>query len=374
LYDNDKTGLQRKELLCKKLYGKTKRLRVVDLPGLEYREKHGLDITDWFELGNTKEQLLELVENTPDYQPPQTSDGIIAINFKEFIELDIPKPEILLSPFLWSQGLALLYAKRGVGKTHIALGIACAVARGGTFLKWTANSPKKVLYIDGEMSAYSMQDRLRKLQFSNNDTELLAQNLLIITPDLQRTALPNLSSPQGRNTLNELIIDRDLIIFDNLSSLFRSGSENEADAWMPIQEWALELRRQGKSILLIHHAGKSGTQRGTSKREDILDVVINLRHSGNYNARDGACFEIHFEKTRHFSGNDAEPFQAQLIVDQYGKTDWNILNIGVDPEVAQIAEMRKTGKTYVEITEKTGFTKSEIETRIAKAKKFHLLE
>ena len=36
-------------------------------------------------------------------------------------------------------------------------------------------------------------------------------------------------------------------------------------------------RRRGMAVLLIHHAGKSGDQRGTSAREDIMDTVISLR-------------------------------------------------------------------------------------------------
>ena len=185
--------------------------------------------------------------------------------------------------------------------------------------------------------------------------------------------MPNLSTSNGREGLSQIIMDRDLIIVDNLSSLFRSGSENEAESWMPVQEWALELRRQRKSILFVHHAGKSGMQRGTSKREDILDVVISLRHPPSYNAREGALFEVHFEKTRHFSGDDAASFKTQLVLNAYGQTEWAISEIDADPEVAQIADMRKEGKTIEKITEETGLTKSQVETRMNKAKGLELL-
>lgn len=373
LYDNDKTGIKRKELICKHLYGHTKRLRVIDLPGLEYREKHGLDITDWFEQGHSKAELLDLLNNTPDYTPPHDTGGVVAVNFKQLIYLEIKKPEVLLSPFLWSQGLVLLYAKRGVGKTHLALGIAYAVAIGGSFLKWHASQPRKVLYIDGEMSAYSMQDRLKKMNTTEHELGLLEQNLSIITPDLQSTAMPNLSSQKGRELIEKFIDDKDLIIIDNLSSLFRSGSENEAESWMPVQEWALDLRRREKTILFVHHAGKSGLQRGTSKREDALDVIIGLRHSDNYQAQEGARFEVHFEKTRHFAGEDAEPFQAQLFTDEVGHTKWEISDVDTDPEVAHIANMRKEGKTYVEIMGTTQLTKSQVETRINKARQAGLI-
>jgi RecA-family ATPase len=54
----------------------------------------------------------------------------------------------------------MLYAWRGVGKTHVALGIGFAVASGGTFLGWQATAPRRVLYLDGEMPGASLQSRL----------------------------------------------------------------------------------------------------------------------------------------------------------------------------------------------------------------------
>ena len=57
---------------------------------------------------------------------------------EEFIATDIPPRELLLSPWLPAQGLALLFAIRGVGKTHVSLGIAFAVVRRTRF-PWTQN-------------------------------------------------------------------------------------------------------------------------------------------------------------------------------------------------------------------------------------------
>ena len=55
--------------------------------------------------------------------------------------------------------------------------------------------------------------------------------------------------------------------------------ENEADSWGPVQAWCLRQRAAGKSVLLIHHAGKGGGQRGTSRKEDVLDTVMSLKRA-----------------------------------------------------------------------------------------------
>ena len=210
------------------------------------------------------------------------------------LETQLPEREMIVAPFLPTQGLCLLYAKRGVGKTHVAIGIGYAVATGGKFLKWHAPKPRKVLYIDGEMPAVSMQERLRRIAATEDRKLPDPSYFRLITPDLQEGSMPDLSTREGRAILEAYIGDSDLIIVDNLSSLFRNGIENEAESWQPVQEWALQIRKSGKSILFIHHAGKGGQQRGTSKKEDTLDAVVTLKQPQGYRADRGACFEVHF--------------------------------------------------------------------------------
>jgi hypothetical protein len=65
-------------------------------------------------------------------------------------------------------------------------------------------------------------------------------------------------------------------------------------------------------VLFVHHSGKGGSQRGTSRKEDVLNTVIALRRPEDYSPAEGARFEVHFEKTRGFVGPDAEPFEAAL--------------------------------------------------------------
>ena len=103
------------------------------------------------------------------------------------------------------------------------------------------------------------------------------------------------------------------MILDNISTLFRSGKEYESDSWLPIQNWLLSLRSMGKSVLLIHHAGKGGQQRGTSRREDVLDTIISLKRPTDYKEEEGARIEFHFEKSRSLLGDEVKPFEARLV-------------------------------------------------------------
>ena len=219
---------------------------------------------------------------------------LVALTLEELLLKEIPKRNNLLTPWLPSQGLCMLYSTRGLGKTWMALGIAHAVASNDSFLSWETGSAEGVLYIDGEMPMAVMQERLAQIVGSTSK-EIIAP-FSIITPDAQEYGIPDLSTIEGQERIDKLINeDTKLIVIDNLSTLTRSGKESEGESWLPVQIWALRLRRRGISVLFIHHAGKAGQQRGTSRREDVLDTVIALRKPTDYTPETGACFEIHFE-------------------------------------------------------------------------------
>lgn len=289
----------------------------------------------------------------------------------DFLARDFPPRANILSPWLPHQGLAMIHARRGIGKTHLALGIAYAVASGGEFLRWRAEQPRGVLFLDGEMPAVVLQERLATIVETNAREPSAA--LRIFTPDLQECGMPDLSVVEDQKILQPHLAGVELIIVDNISTLCRSGRENEAESWLPVQEWALRMRAGGRSVLFIHHSGKGAAQRGTSKREDILDTVITLRHAADYKTADGAVFEVIFEKARGIYGDDVTPFEARLSTDASGVQCWytQTLEESTFDKVLKLAkEDLKNGEIAVEI----GIHKSNVSRHLKRAKGEGLLE
>ena len=142
------------------------------------------------------------------------------------------------------------------------------------------------------------------------------------------------------------------MILDNLSTLCTNGSESASDAWVPMQNWLLKLRRQSVAVLLVHHAGTSGRQRGTSRREDALDTVIALRRPEDYSPEQGARFEVHFEKLRNRVDSDAAvPFEAKLeaiSADETIGVRWIDCDLR-PPVLKQAAQLFKVGLSVREV-------------------------
>jgi KaiC/GvpD/RAD55 family RecA-like ATPase len=284
----------------------------------------------------------------------------------EFVAMPIPAREYVLSPIIPAQGLAMLYAQRGVGKTHVGMGMAYAVATGGPFLRWEAPMPRKVLYVDGEMPGAALQERVKALSHlprSNSERDgaaLAKENLRLLPMDLQEIgASLNLAEAKDQEGVEGLLGDAELLVLDNLSTLVNGGRENDAESWNAMQGWLLRLRRKGISVLLVHHAGRGENARGTSKREDVLDTVIHLKRPDNYEVEEGARFEVHMTKLRGVHGDAARPFEARLSELSDGTPAWSTKDLR-DAEADSVLELTKAETTVRDIAEELGISKSKV--------------
>jgi putative DNA primase/helicase len=200
-----------------------------------------------------------------------------------------------------------------------------------------------------------MQERLAAVVNGSPAPEPDPGAFSLITPDLQERGIPDLAPEGGREAVEEWLGDGcDLLILDNLSSLVRAGAgkENEADGWLVMQEWLLGLRRRGMSALLVHHSGKGGSQRGTSRREDVLDTVVSLRRPKDYVPAEGARFEVHLEKARSVHGDAANPFEARLEV-RDGAAVWTLKDLE-DTLTGRVASLLNDGLTQREVADELG--------------------
>lgn len=271
---------------------------------------------------------------------------------QDFMTRIIPPREHIIGPFV-KQGLSMVFAPAGVGKTYFSLSLAFAIATKGKFLHWTCEQQQSVIYFDGELPAYLLQDRLKALLSQNPAST--PKDFFIVTPDEQKSPMPDLSTHEGQNLAEDLIGDNEFIVIDNLSTLCRTGDENNAQDWVPVQNWLLKLRTQGKSVLLVHHAGKGEkiTQRGTSKKEDVLDLIIKLRHPVGYIPNEGCKFEMTFPKSRHFRNID----DTKQLVASYGSYGWEIQDLEENNK-EKIERMHRNGAKQKEISDELELSRS----------------
>src|SRR5262249_45624357 len=200
--------------------------------------------------------------------------------------------------WLPERGLVMVYGPRGAGKTMLMLELAIRLTTGKTFLKWPVDHTTGVLFVDGEMPLVELRERTVALA-----RDPIPQRLHFLTGELVYEKLGVdliLTSTPARMAVEE-ILDANphirVVILDNISCLFSGISEDRKQDWEPINTWLVRLRHRGITVVLVHHAGKGGQQRGTSGREDSLDAVLSMEYPQDYRPEDGCHFQLRFKKS-----------------------------------------------------------------------------
>jgi hypothetical protein len=232
----------------------------------------------------------------------------------ELNDLELAPREKLLGDWFREGDCGFLFASRGTGKTWLALAMAQALSTGGKLGDWKAPAPVKVLYIDGEMPADLMRDRCKGLEASNDNLQFLNHEILF-----ERTGkVLNIADPDVQRAITDHCINTGVkvVFLDNLSTCASGLKENEADRWELVNPWLFDLRRRKIAVVIVHHAGRSGEMRGTSKREDSVFWIIALGDAKkNADDKRGARFVTRFTKPSRNTQEEIPPYEWHLVTD-----------------------------------------------------------
>ena len=187
--------------------------------------------------------------------------------------LGLPPRNPILGDWFKEGDLGFIYAPRGIGKTWLSLAIASAVANGRRLGPWEAHGVWPVCYVDGEMALDGMKERMHGMEAGPNLSILNHEALFHLTAKVL-----NIAEPETQKALMDHCLEtgQRALVLDNLSCLASGMEENKADHWEAVLNWLLAMRRHKVAVLIVHHAGRNGEMRGTSKREDSAFWVLRL--------------------------------------------------------------------------------------------------
>jgi len=281
-----------------------------------------------------------------------------------FLKIDAPARVHHLFPWFWSGSYGLISGARGVGKTFFVMGALDAITRGAPFGPWECHEPAPCLYLEGELPIDDCKGRIRDVGLSGKRVAPLhILSDAYVCEVMKRPGGVNLGDATMRAELRALFLDLGVkvVVFDNLASLTPGIDENSKQEWDQINRWMLGLRYAGISPWLIHHLGKSGDQRGTSGREDNIDVSIKLQRPTNYQNEDGARFVVNFSKRRisHHALRFVNDIELQFRPDEGGAYCWTFGDVQQNNR-RRVVELLDEGVCQADIAKELGITKSAV--------------
>lgn len=275
LRDQDQPGHEYGETVAQHLYDHAARIKIIDLPGIEYRETHGDDPENWRDNGGRVVDLQRIILNTPDYRPtPKTlqleplDNGWRLVPANEVKQR--PPLKWLLPDKLALGCVSVLFGDPGTGKSALALGWAVSIAQQHT-----------VIYAAGEGT---YQDRLlaQELQTKQHlDNLAFFEDAISLTNDTQVDNFISLVYPAAPT----------LIVFDTLARII-GGDENSTQDMQTVMNACERIAREtGAAILLVHHSNKAGGYRGNSALKGAISIMMELQ-------KDDDRLKLTWEKAR----------------------------------------------------------------------------
>ena len=295
-----------------------------------------------------------------------------SISLKELTIMDIPPRKAIIDPLIMEGSSMEINGGTGIGKTWFTLEMLCSICTGEKFLgKYEVANPRPVYYIDGEMPLESIRDRMNmimaryiykykvsEIPFHISNPLLFKNNFI---PKINDTKITQPIFKDEVKRFSDIYQKPLFICFDNLSCL-TDYKENDNDDWTSMLDMYTELKHEGHSICHVHHVGKGGHQRGASRKHDALDTVIHLKRPEEYDASEGAVFNVKFDKHRHFAGEYARSFKCAIKVDDNNKVSWDISDFKdvASEELLTAYCMGLPDITYTKLEEEFGISKSSI--------------
>lgn len=322
--------------------------------------------------GDAHEGLLAEVSEYTKHARGDNRSKLVAVGIHDFIFMKLEPLDYVIEPLLTIKGRGMIFATRGAGKTFVALYIAYCIAKGiENCFVWRIPKKRRVVYVDGEMDAETLQQRMIDIvKLAGGGDPPGNDELKLVTRDLQKDVRPKVNTKAGRDQIEAHLEPGMVLFLDNISSLSPSSDEQETEEWALMEDWFGDLCWRGITVLFVHHAGKGGDQRGTSKREDLLQFVLKMHIPSDHHVDESLRAEMYLTKLRGKCEKAiyGQPFELRLGADEHGDPAWQIRQLR-DLLRERARQMLADGMRPADVVLETGLSRWAV-ARIARGVKF----
>lgn len=247
-----------------------------------------------------------MFDKAEKYKAAPGPDARSHITVEAWLRRPPPQRDYLFDGVMCTTSRWIINGETGVGKTLLGLELGFAAAAAADFLSWKGVRRCRVMYLDGEMPAETLQERIKAAADVYGTVDLYAYN----RDGLCEGEMPPLNSDAGQAWLwREIdLVAPDLLIGDSLMCLL-AGSLSEEEPWLPMKALVRRISARRIAQIWLHHTGHDTSRGfGTKTREWEMDTVAMLSKR-----EDNDALTLEFTKARLRTPSTAAMFKPQAI-------------------------------------------------------------
>lgn len=292
----------------------------------------------------------------------------ITVDDIDEIERNLGNIQYFAEPLLSPGTITHVSGYTGHGKSMFIKALCWAVASGSHFGPFEIYNSAKVLYLDFELPASTLTQRMRlyKDAIGNPHQNMAIWSSSLISAD--QGGDMNLTTEAGLEVLAAWIneVMPKVVVFDTVRSAFPGFKENDADQWGRINKMLKKIRNLGCAVVMVHHKNKpqdGGYSREAGSTAQLTDVDTQIfidavyankdeseRRVGLFNGADNVM--VHDSAGKAYS-----PYDYLKAIAPKG---YNVLTVlrGTYGKLRQKTEMHETfylGVTQCVTTGRQGF-------------------
>ena len=286
-----------------------------------------------------------------DWKPKMK--GIESYDTKVRISNDRQKERpFIMFPLFTKKETILLVGKEKLWKSMAALDFSLMLAGYGRIGgRFSAKKHCKVMYVDAEMPEGEFDQRHDEIIAGNykNNNKISEYFDRVCILELEGEDKPDYSNEKDRLAFEDKLKGFDLLVMDNLGTLFSLENEQDVRKWREIFDWFRRLNKKGIAVLLVHHVTKSGTPRGTGKILHDVNVIMSISEPSKEEKKSSSLeMMVKFEiRGRSLKTEEKKGFFLAYNDDVKGQINRTILS----PEGRPIEKETNSFVKYEEIQE-----------------------
>jgi len=267
--DNDEPGQRHGLEVANHLNGIAKEIVIIELPGVK-------DITEYFEAGNTPDDLIEIVARAETWKPvPPPPKPLTAFTIKSANECvrdanKRPRARKVYGELVMEGELTIIFGSTGTGKSTFAVQVGDRAASGISDEHFSVETgPLRVLYVDFELSdrQFAARYSIKGDDGFNCDSYVWSENFFRAEIDSKNY------DPSNYESLSTYMAEQiqvavemykaQLLIVDNITWL-KEGTETAKDA-LPLMKSLKRLKDAHElTVIALAHTPKRDAARALS--------------------------------------------------------------------------------------------------------------